>query len=102
MSNVVHSHSPKDPLCRRVFESLSEYLDGELTPEDCRQVEAHIADCPPCVDFLESLKETIAASRHLDLHAAPPSMPPEVLAKLTEAWQNALKRRGPTGSFPTT
>jgi anti-sigma factor RsiW len=50
-------------------EALTEYLDGELTPERLRAVEAHLAGCPACVRTLGRLK---AASKAFKKHAAVP------------------------------
>jgi anti-sigma factor RsiW len=47
--------------CRDVIGLLSEYMDGGLSPAEIRKVEAHFADCPPCVEFLASLKTTRTA-----------------------------------------
>ncbi len=52
--------------CRRA-ESLYLYLEGELDPDDKRQLEAHLAACPDCRDAL--------AERRL-LHEAFTSLPP--------------------------
>jgi len=38
---------------------LSEYLDGELDPSLCSGIETHLAECPPCQAFLESLRRTV-------------------------------------------
>jgi len=46
--------------CRQMAEMLSAYLDLELPPDACAEVEQHIAGCAPCVDFVESLRRTIA------------------------------------------
>ena len=48
-----------DPLCLELLERLSEYVDGELEPATRAEIEAHMADCPPCVAFLRSLRHTI-------------------------------------------
>ena len=88
-------HGPADASCVEVFERLSEYLDGELTPADCAHIEEHIRDCPPCVAFLESLRSCIRASHGL-LAEQPASgpLPEGVREKLEAAWQAALRRRG--------
>ena len=39
---------------------LSDYVDLELPTEACGEVESHLADCPACVEFVESLRNTIA------------------------------------------
>jgi anti-sigma factor RsiW len=90
-----HAHGPADATCVEVFERLSEYLDGELTPADCAHIEEHIRDCPPCVAFLESLRSCISVSHSL-LAEQPASrpLPKQVRQKLKDAWQAALQRRG--------
>ena len=88
-----HQHNPKDPACLEIFARLSEYIDGELPPPDCRDVESHIADCAPCIEFLESLKRSIGATHHFEGSSAPQPVPPEVEEKLKRAWQAALARR---------
>ena len=90
-----HAHGPADATCVEVFERLSEYLDGELTPADCAHIEEHIRDCPPCVAFLESLRSCISASHSLLAEqAASRPLPADVREKLAAAWQAALQRRG--------
>lgn len=84
-----------DPECMDIFARLSEYLDGELPPEERARFESHIAGCPPCVEFVESLKRSIGASHGFHSPAAPAHVPPEVEKRLKEAWAAALKRRGP-------
>ena len=34
--------------CKKDFEKLSEYLDGELDDDACREIERHFRDCPEC------------------------------------------------------
>jgi anti-sigma factor (TIGR02949 family) len=56
---VTAPHAHGGPECKALFAKLSEYLDGEIDAEDCAHVDAHLADCPPCRDFLESLRRTV-------------------------------------------
>jgi anti-sigma factor RsiW len=77
-----------------VFARLSEFIDGELPEMDCAEIEAHIADCPPCIDFLNSLKKCMVVSQGLHGSADCPPVPPEMEQKLRAAWLAALARRG--------
>lgn len=88
-----HTHNQKDPACLEVFARLSEYIDGELSPDDCHHIEEHIADCPPCIDFLRSLKQCVQASRAIEGREECPPVPPELEVRLKQAWRNALERR---------
>jgi RNA polymerase sigma-70 factor (ECF subfamily) len=89
-----HRHSSKDPACLEVFARLSEYLDGDLPAEDCAEMEAHIADCPPCVEFVQNLKRCVGAARDMQSDCRPEPMPKELESKLKDAWSRALARRG--------
>lgn len=98
MSGHPHTHNHehgggKDPLCLEIFARLSEYLDGELAAEDCAAVEAHISDCPPCVEFLQELRTSVEASRGFKTPVAPNPVDAEIRERLQRAWADALSRR---------
>ena len=38
--------------CKKYFERISEYLDGELDDEICREIEAHLKECTECRECL--------------------------------------------------
>jgi anti-sigma factor RsiW len=65
--------------CRELFERLSEYVDGELAEELCREIRQHMRDCDPCVAFASTLKKTADLCRRLPEQP----LPPAVAANLT-------------------
>ncbi len=48
----------RTPICEKVRESLSAYLDGELGGRARRAVEEHLDRCKGCRQYLRELKET--------------------------------------------
>lgn len=49
--------------CDRLLEQLDHYLHGELDPRQQAALQAHLDDCPPCLegaDFQAQLKALIA------------------------------------------
>ena len=66
--------------CREIFESLSDYIDEELDPDLCDEIEDHMKGCNPCVAFLNTLQKTVVLYKysrrddpvpekvHIDLH----------------------------------
>lgn len=66
--------------CREIFENLSAYIDEELDPSLCEEIEDHMQGCNPCVAFFNTLKKTVVLYKysgqdepvpeevHIDLH----------------------------------
>jgi anti-sigma factor (TIGR02949 family) len=70
-----HAHTN----CANLLGSLSEYIDGELSPELCQEIEKHLAGCENCRVVLNTTKRTI------DLVHAPiekPDLPDDVRERL--------------------
>jgi anti-sigma factor RsiW len=56
--------------CKHVWRELSNYLDGEVSPEIRRAVDAHVAQCRHCAALLDSTHNIIvliADERFLEL-----------------------------------
>lgn len=79
--------------CKQIFAALSEYLDLELPPEACREMEAHLAGCRPCVEFAESLRKTVALCHEYQPSTIPGPISQAARARLQEAWRRALAAR---------
>lgn len=79
--------------CKELFAVLSEYLDAELPGEDCAAIEAHLAGCPPCLEFIHSLKQSIELCRSAGGSQAPPPLTDEVRQRLLDAYQQVLASR---------
>jgi anti-sigma factor RsiW len=79
------AHEPSDD-CKGIFEKLSEYLDAELEAGTCEQLEEHLADCPPCIEFIESLKQTVGACRTTEPLEAPQPLTPYARERLLAAY----------------
>lgn len=45
--------------CRELNDSLLQYTSGELAPETRRDLERHLAGCPPCVAYVRSYREML-------------------------------------------
>lgn len=47
--------------CEHVRELMSEYVDGELAPQEHARVERHVSFCPRCRTVLANLRLTVHA-----------------------------------------
>jgi RNA polymerase sigma-70 factor (ECF subfamily) len=53
--------------CRKLFASLSDYVDGRLEPRTCDQLRNHIDACPTCVAFLQDLRSAIDRCQKMEV-----------------------------------
>jgi anti-sigma factor (TIGR02949 family) len=80
--------------CRNLFALLSEYLDDELPPDTCEHIRAHIAGCPPCVEFVNSLQRSVELLHGHRSGEAPGPLPQAVREDLRMAYRRMLAARG--------
>jgi anti-sigma factor RsiW len=76
-----------------MFAQLSEYLDGELAPEVRREMEEHLCDCQPCVEFLDSLRRTITLCRQYELADSAKPVSPEIRQQLLASFRQMVSAR---------
>ena len=67
MSEHVHLN------CEALLGSLSEYIDGGLSPELCQELERHIAGCENCRVVVDTLNKTITLYHGTAQETAVPS-----------------------------
>ena len=64
--------------CQDILKGLSEYIDGDLDPCICEELERHMEDCHPCLIFVNTLKKTISLYKY----ASSEPLPKEVHLRL--------------------
>jgi anti-sigma factor RsiW len=53
-------------VCRDAVALMTTYLDGALGANDRARLEAHLAACPHCSEYLAQLRITIEALGHVE------------------------------------
>ena len=61
----------REPTHQEVRAQLSDYLDGALDDAARRRIELHLAGCPPCSVYLDTLRVTIRGTQQLPAAKAP-------------------------------
>lgn len=79
--------------CHQVLALLSEYLDLELPPDACRQIENHLAGCTPCEEFAASLRDTVDLCRKFQPSTMPKPLSDRARIELEAAWKKMLAER---------
>lgn len=49
--------------CDELLALLNEYVDGNVTPAACKELEGHLANCNPCQVVVDNVRKTITLYR---------------------------------------
>jgi anti-sigma factor RsiW len=64
----------EDLVCRQVVELVTDYLEGALPRSQRRRLEAHLAGCEHCTEYLAQMRATIEATGRLRAEDLSPEM----------------------------
>ncbi len=71
---------PRDLVCQRAVELVTDYLEGALSRADRRRFESHLAGCQHCDEYLAQMRATVQLSGRLVSDELPPEMRDELVA----------------------
>lgn len=60
--------------CRDIGQLLYDFTEGHLEPSVSQQLERHLADCPGCLAFIRTYKETARLAQDLRCEDIPPEL----------------------------
>jgi anti-sigma factor RsiW len=60
--------------CQQVVEMVTDYLEGALSRSQRRRLDAHLAGCEHCSEYLRQMRATIALSGRLRSEDLTPQM----------------------------
>ncbi len=66
--------------CKHLLESLSDFVDGELSDNLCSEIERHLAECENCRIVVDTLRKTVYL--YHTAAATPPEVPSDVRGRL--------------------
>jgi anti-sigma factor RsiW len=66
--------------CKELVEVVTEYVEGTMPAADRRRFDAHLQECPYCVNYLEQMRATIETLGRLSEDTLPPDARDEMLA----------------------
>ncbi|MEE8417886.1 MAG: zf-HC2 domain-containing protein [candidate division Zixibacteria bacterium] len=66
--------------CQEILDKICDYIDKELDPSICDDIEKHIKDCEPCVAFINTVKKTVELFKRTG--EEPPEIPKPVSSNL--------------------
>jgi anti-sigma factor RsiW len=83
--NDRRAHPNDDELaCSELVELVTDYLEGALPAAQRRRVEAHLASCPGCTQYVEQMRTLAASLGELREEAIPPRLRDALIASFRE------------------
>lgn len=73
--------------CLDYIQDLNDYLDGELDPSLCEEIEKHIGHCENCRIMVDTLKQTVTLCREGKPEKLPSSLEEKLGGLLQERWK---------------
>lgn len=70
-------------VCQQVVEMVTDYLEGVLSAADRERLEAHLAVCPNCTEYLAQMRETIRLAGRI----TPEDLTPQMRTELTDIYR---------------
>jgi anti-sigma factor RsiW len=95
MEHATHNHGLE---CQEIFALLSAYIDAELPEATCEEIQAHIAACEPCVEFVKSLRRTVELCHGHSAGEKPAPLAGEARERLLAAYREMAAARGDGGN----
>jgi predicted anti-sigma-YlaC factor YlaD len=69
--------------CSELLKSIGDYLDGDIAPEICAELEEHIKSCEKCKVVVDTMKKTIYLyHEHSEINCIPGDVKEKLFQKL--------------------
>ena len=81
----------KEMTCRELVELVTDYLEGTLPLVDRARLEAHVAECPYCEEYIGQMRRTVATLGKLPAEPIDPCRE-EKLIEAFRGWRSSLPR----------
>ncbi len=82
--------------CSNAAQQLQLYLDNQLTIEQARSLEAHLADCADCLEELALLEEVASGLQTFKVVAEPDDLNEQIMQRVAMV---TLQRNTPASRF---
>jgi anti-sigma factor RsiW len=79
--------------CQEYISGLADYIDGEIDPELCEEIEKHIGECDNCRIMVDSLKQTVTLCRDGRAEKLPQVLEAKLNRLLRKRWEQKFGKR---------
>jgi anti-sigma factor RsiW len=72
--------------CDDLLLLLNDYVDGDVDPAMCEELEGHLAGCNPCQVVVDNIRRTISLYRGEEVFELPLELRERLCRSLRERW----------------
>ena len=76
--------------CQEFLKALNEYVDGDIDPAICQELEKHLAGCNPCKVVIDNIRKTVSLYQNDQVYG----LPADFKERLHQALQDKWKKQG--------
>jgi len=73
--------------CADYIGGLNDYLDGEVSPELCEEIEKHVGQCENCRIMVDTLRQTVTLCREGQQERLPEALESKLNHLLRKHWR---------------
>ena len=73
--------------CPDYINGLNDYIDGEIDPELCAEIERHLGQCENCRIMVDTLRQTVTLCREGQRERLPEALEAKLNNLLREHWR---------------
>lgn len=79
--------------CLDYINELNDYLDGEIDPSLCAEIEEHIGQCNNCRIMVDTMRQTVKLCREGKEENFPESLENKLNLALKERWNKKFGKK---------
>lgn len=79
--------------CSDYIGGLNDYIDGEMEPELCEEIEKHLGQCENCRIMVDTLKQTVKLCREGREENLPGPLEDKLKSLLKKKWDEKFKKK---------
>jgi RNA polymerase sigma-70 factor (ECF subfamily) len=73
--------------CDELLKALNDYVDSDIAPAICRELEQHLAGCDPCQIVVDNIRKTIALYKAGEPFELPEPFRAQLGAAIRQRWK---------------
>jgi RNA polymerase sigma-70 factor (ECF subfamily) len=73
--------------CPELLRALNEYIEGEIDPAVCEELEKHLAGCNPCKVVIDNIRKTISLYKNDKVYELPLDFKQRLHQALKDKWK---------------